>query len=91
MMGELGPGGPEFHREVGAHARDAGIDVVVGVGAAAREYDPDELVADSGEAAEWLDAHLEAGDAVLIKGSRSVGMETIADELAAVRGAEGAA
>ena len=91
MMGELGPGGREFHREVGAHAREAGIDVVVGVGAAAREYDPDELVADPGEAAEWLDAHLEAGDAVLIKGSRSVGMETIADELAAVRGAEGAA
>jgi UDP-N-acetylmuramoyl-tripeptide--D-alanyl-D-alanine ligase len=87
-MGELGPGGPEHHREVGAHARDAGIDVIVGVGAPAREYDPDELVADPGEAAEWLDAHLEAGDAVLVKGSRAVGMETIAPELAAVRGAD---
>ncbi len=86
MMGELGPGGPGFHREVGAHARAAGVDLVVGVGADAREYDPDELVADPGEAVEWLDAHLEAGDAVLIKGSRSVGMETIATELAAARG-----
>jgi len=85
-MGELGPGGPEFHRGVGAHARAAGIDVVVGVGAPAREYDPDELVADPGEAAEWVDAHLEAGDAVLIKGSRAVGMETIAEDLQAVRG-----
>jgi UDP-N-acetylmuramoyl-tripeptide--D-alanyl-D-alanine ligase len=87
MMGELGPGAPGFHREVGAHARAAGIDLVVGIGAEAREYDPDELVADPGEAAEWLDAHLEPGDAVLIKGSRSVGMESIADELRAARGA----
>jgi UDP-N-acetylmuramoyl-tripeptide--D-alanyl-D-alanine ligase len=90
-MGELGPGGPGFHREVGAHARAAGIDLVVGVGADAREYDPDELVADPGEAAEWLDAHLEPGDAVLIKGSRSVGMESIAEELTAVRGTKGIA
>jgi UDP-N-acetylmuramoyl-tripeptide--D-alanyl-D-alanine ligase len=86
QMGELGRGEAGFHREVGAHARAAGIDLVVGVGAAAREYDPDELVADPGEAAEWLDAHLEPGDAVLIKGSRSVGMETIAEDLLAVRG-----
>jgi hypothetical protein len=85
-MGELGPDGPDFHREIGTHARAAGIDLVVGVGAAAREYDPDELVADPGEAAEWLDAHLEPGDAVLIKGSRSVGMETIAADLRAVPG-----
>ena len=84
-MGELGSDGPQFHRDVGAHARTTGIDVVVGVGAPAREYDPDELVADPGEAAEWLDAHLEPGDAVLIKGSRAVGMETIAEELRAVR------
>lgn len=90
-MGELGPDGPAFHREVGAHAREARIDVVVGVGALAREYDPDELVADPGEAAEWLDAHLESGDLVLIKGSRAVGMETIAEDLRAERGAEEAA
>ena len=89
-MGELGPDGVEFHREVGAHARDAGIDLVVGVGAPAREYDPDELVADPGEAAEWLDSHLEPGDVVLIKGSRAVGMETIADELLAARTGEDA-
>jgi UDP-N-acetylmuramoyl-tripeptide--D-alanyl-D-alanine ligase len=82
-MGELGPGAAGFHREVGAHARAAGIDLVVGIGAPAREYDPDELVADPGEAAEWLDSHLEPGDAVLIKGSRSVGMESIAEALQA--------
>jgi UDP-N-acetylmuramoyl-tripeptide--D-alanyl-D-alanine ligase len=91
QMGELGPGEAGFHREVGAHARAAGVDLVLGVGAPAREYDPDELVADPGEAAEWLDSHLEPGDAVLIKGSRSVGMETIAAALAAERGVGGAA
>jgi UDP-N-acetylmuramoyl-tripeptide--D-alanyl-D-alanine ligase len=90
-MGELGPDGPRFHREVGAHARTAGIDVVVGVGAPAREYDPDELVADPGEAAEWLDSHLEAGDIVLIKGSRAVGMETIAPDLVATHDGDGGA
>jgi UDP-N-acetylmuramoyl-tripeptide--D-alanyl-D-alanine ligase len=86
-MGELGPGAAGFHREVGAHARAAGTDLVVGVGAPARDYDPDELVADPAEAAEWLDAHLEAGDAVLVKGSRSAGLEGVAAALVEVRGA----
>jgi len=85
-MGELGPESAAHHKAVGAHARDRSIDLVIGVGAPAREYDPDELVADPGEAAEWLDSHLEAGDVVLIKGSRAVGMETIAEELRAARG-----
>jgi UDP-N-acetylmuramoyl-tripeptide--D-alanyl-D-alanine ligase len=80
-MGELGPESVAHHREIGGYARGRSIDLVLGVGAAARDYDPDELVADPGEAAEWLDSHLEAGDVVLIKGSRAVGMETIAPEL----------
>jgi UDP-N-acetylmuramoyl-tripeptide--D-alanyl-D-alanine ligase len=82
-MGELGPESVEHHRAVGGHARGKSIDLVLGVGAAARDYDPDELVADPGEAAEWLESHLEAGDVVLIKGSRAVGMESIATELQA--------
>jgi UDP-N-acetylmuramoyl-tripeptide--D-alanyl-D-alanine ligase len=80
-MGELGPGSSAFHREVGEHARAAGIDFVIGVGAPARDYDPDELVADPGEAAELLAARLEPGDAVLVKGSRSAGLEAIAETL----------
>jgi UDP-N-acetylmuramoyl-tripeptide--D-alanyl-D-alanine ligase len=76
-MGELGPGAADYHREVGEHARAVGVDLVVGVGAPAREYGPDELVADPVEAAELLSAHLEAGDAVLIKGSRSAGLERV--------------
>jgi UDP-N-acetylmuramoyl-tripeptide--D-alanyl-D-alanine ligase len=84
-MGELGPESADYHRAVGAYARDRGIDYVLGVGALARDFDPDELVADPGEASEWLDSHLEEGDVVLIKGSRSVGMETIAPELSEIR------
>ncbi len=80
-MSELGPDTPAYHREVGEHARASGVDLVVGVGEPARDYDPDELVADPGEAAEWLAAQLEAGDAVLIKGSRSAGLETVAEAL----------
>jgi UDP-N-acetylmuramoyl-tripeptide--D-alanyl-D-alanine ligase len=81
-MGELGPDSPGYHREVGEHARAHGIDVVVGVGLPARDYDPDELVADPGEAAEFLAQQLQPGDAVLIKGSRSAGLETVAEQLA---------
>ena len=80
-MGELGPGSAGYHREVGEHARAAGVDFVIGVGLPARDYDPDELVADPGEAAELLAARLEPGDAVLVKGSRSAGLEAVAEAL----------
>jgi UDP-N-acetylmuramoyl-tripeptide--D-alanyl-D-alanine ligase len=80
-MGELGPQSAAYHREVGEHARAAGVDLVIGVGEPAREYGPDELVADPDEAAELLAAHLSAGDAVLVKGSRSAGLEAVAEQL----------
>lgn len=81
-MGELGPGAAGYHRAVGDHARAAGIDLLIGVGEPAREYGPDELVADPGEAAELLAAHLQPGDALLVKGSRSAGLEAVAEQLA---------
>ena len=87
-MGELGPDAAAYHREVGAHARAAGVDFVVGVGLPARDYDPDELVADPGEAAELLAQRLEPGDAVLVKGSRSAGLEAVAEQLVDLVGAE---
>jgi UDP-N-acetylmuramoyl-tripeptide--D-alanyl-D-alanine ligase len=80
-MGELGPGSAGYHREVGEHARAAGVDFVIGVGLPARDYDPDDLVADPGEAAELLAQRLEPGDAVLVKGSRSAGLEAVAEQL----------
>ncbi|HET6570158.1 MAG TPA: UDP-N-acetylmuramoyl-tripeptide--D-alanyl-D-alanine ligase [Solirubrobacterales bacterium] len=80
-MAELGRGAAAFHREAGGHARAAGVDVLIGVGEPAREYGPDELVADPAEAAELLAAQLEPGDAVLVKGSRSAGLEAVAETL----------
>nr|MDQ2630662.1 UDP-N-acetylmuramoyl-tripeptide--D-alanyl-D-alanine ligase [Actinomycetota bacterium] len=87
-MGELGPDAADYHREVGEHARAQGIDFVVGVGLPARDYGPDELVADPDEAAELLAAQLEPGDAVLVKGSRSAGLEAVAEQLTALIPAE---
>jgi UDP-N-acetylmuramoyl-tripeptide--D-alanyl-D-alanine ligase len=87
-MGELGPDSAAYHREVGEHARAAGIDFVIGVGLPSRDYEPDELVADPAEAAELLAAQLEPGDAVLVKGSRSAGLEAVAEQLTAMVGAE---
>jgi len=77
-MGELGPGAAEYHREIGESARAEGIDLVIGVGEPAREYAPDELVATPEEAAEWLAAQGEPGDTILVKGSRSAGLEAVA-------------
>ncbi len=80
-MAELGPEAAGYHREVGAHARAEGVNLLVGVGEPARDYDPDELVGAPEEAAELLAAQLEPGDAVLIKGSRSAGLEAVAEAL----------
>jgi UDP-N-acetylmuramoyl-tripeptide--D-alanyl-D-alanine ligase len=80
-MAELGPGAPGYHREVGESARAEGVDLLVGVGEPARDYGPDELVGDPGEAAELLAAQAEPGDTILVKGSRSAGLEAVAVSL----------
>ena len=90
-MGELGPESAEFHRGVGAHAREAGVDILVGVGEPARDYGPDELVADPIEAADLLAEQLGSGDAVLVKGSRAAGLEAVAENLRALFEADPAA
>ena len=81
-MGELGEEAATHHREVGEHARAAGVDTLIGVAEPSRAYDPDELVATPEEAAELLAAQLEPGDTVLVKGSRSAGLEAVAETLA---------
>jgi UDP-N-acetylmuramoyl-tripeptide--D-alanyl-D-alanine ligase len=86
-MAELGPDGPAYHRELGAHARAVGIDATLGVGDLARDYAPDRWVADPEAAVPVVEGLLEAGDVVLVKGSRSVGLELLADDLRARLGA----
>jgi UDP-N-acetylmuramoyl-tripeptide--D-alanyl-D-alanine ligase len=85
-MKELGPDARDYHREVGAQARGLGIGPIVGVGELARDYAPDDWAPDAEAAVPLVERTLEPGDAVLVKGSRSVGLELVADELAAKRG-----
>jgi UDP-N-acetylmuramoyl-tripeptide--D-alanyl-D-alanine ligase len=80
-MAELGLDAPAYHGAVGELAREAEVDLLVGVGASARDYRPDELVGTPEEAAELLAEWLEAGDTVLVKGSRSAGLEAVAETL----------
>ena len=89
-MAELGPAGPEYHREVGAAAARLGVDVLVAVGPLARGYaDGARGVADHwaptvDEAAATVRAVLAPGDVVLVKGSRAMGLEALAEALTAV-------
>jgi UDP-N-acetylmuramoyl-tripeptide--D-alanyl-D-alanine ligase len=78
-MAELGRQTSQYHREVGAQA--VGLDVVIGVGPLARDYGPTHWVADAKQAANLLGDLLEPGDIVLVKGSRSVGLEAVAENL----------
>jgi UDP-N-acetylmuramoyl-tripeptide--D-alanyl-D-alanine ligase len=78
-MAELGPEAPRFHAEIGEEA--AGVDVVVGVGGLARGYSPDEWAATAADAVELVTGLVRPGDAILVKGSRSVGLEVVADAL----------
>jgi UDP-N-acetylmuramoyl-tripeptide--D-alanyl-D-alanine ligase len=90
-MAELGAGAAAYHREVGAAASRAGVDVLLAVGPLARSYlDGARGVptmrwaptVDQGLAA--LRQILQPGDFVLVKGSRSMGLEAIGEAVAVV-------
>ena len=80
-MLELGPEAEKFHADTADHARSAGVDLLMGVGEMAKGYSPDRWFGTAEEAAEGLAGTIESGDVVLIKGSRSVGLEVIAERL----------
>ncbi|MFP3939722.1 MAG: UDP-N-acetylmuramoyl-tripeptide--D-alanyl-D-alanine ligase [Thermoanaerobaculia bacterium] len=94
-MLELGPGSPRFHREAGARAARLGFTPVAGVGELARELVAGareagaeaEWLPDAGAAADWAARRVRPGDLVLVKGSRGVGLERVAEELLEARGA----
>jgi UDP-N-acetylmuramoyl-tripeptide--D-alanyl-D-alanine ligase len=82
-MLELGANAPELHRECGRHMAANKMDYVVGVrgngemiaeGAASSGVSA-EFVETPEQAGEWLARNLRAGDAVLLKASRGVGLE----------------
>jgi UDP-N-acetylmuramoyl-tripeptide--D-alanyl-D-alanine ligase len=87
-MLELGSAEAELHREVGALAAASGVDLLVTVGPRAvamlEAFDGDfYAVADAAEAAALVGELIEAGDVVLVKASRGVGLEVVAEALIA--------
>jgi len=85
-MGEVGDRGPEFHREVGLHARARGIESLYALGTMTKE-----TVAAFGPGAQHFDdleallralmPRLNAATTVLVKGSRFMRMERIVTSL----------
>ena len=82
-MAELGPTAPAYHREVGELLRALGIDSVLTVGELARAYGG-EFARDAEEAVEKIGDLVRPGDIVLVKGSRAVGLEVVAEALTGV-------
>jgi UDP-N-acetylmuramoyl-tripeptide--D-alanyl-D-alanine ligase len=87
-MRELGPEERRFHEEIGAHARAAGVDLLVTVGPLAAAMGPafggtTHAVGTAAEAAALLPSLMRAGDTVLVKASRGVGLEVVAQGLTA--------
>jgi UDP-N-acetylmuramoyl-tripeptide--D-alanyl-D-alanine ligase len=85
-MLELGSESEALHREVGEIAAGAGVDVLVSVGphavAMLDTFDGESYaVGDAREAAALVGDLIEAGDVVLVKGSRGVGLELVAEAL----------
>lgn len=90
-MKELGEQEQQFHREIGSYIADHPVDLVVTLGLLAKEITdqissgsaPIEVCwfADISELTGYLRQQLKAGDCVLLKGSNSMKLSTIAAEL----------
>jgi UDP-N-acetylmuramoyl-tripeptide--D-alanyl-D-alanine ligase len=91
-MLELGPDEAAYHEEVGRLAQQAGVKLLVTVGPLAARIGATFADGDGGEHRHAADARqaaalvpdlLEPGDTVLVKGSRGVGLEVVAQALEA--------
>jgi UDP-N-acetylmuramoyl-tripeptide--D-alanyl-D-alanine ligase len=80
-MLELGPDERRFHAEIGDYARAAGVDLLVTVGPLARDMHGDRAVDTAAEAAALVRKLVRPGDTVLVKASRGVGLEVVAEAL----------
>ena len=89
QMAELGPVTASEHERIGRLAAELGIEEVITVGpdhglarvAGGRNVD------DAEQALGWIRERVRDGDVVLVKASRSVGLETLADRLTEEAGA----
>ena len=86
-MGEVGDEGPAFHREIGAYARERGIDALFALGDASRDACTayGDTARHFGDVGALVTALLAAGygaqATVLVKGSRYMKMERVVDAL----------
>ena len=87
-MAELGPSALKHHEGIGKYASEHGVNLLVAVGNMNEGYaegfgDGSELhlVERADDAAKLLPGLLKGGDTVLIKGSRSAGLERVTEEL----------
>lgn len=87
-MLELGPDAPVQHRATGELARSLGVDALIVVGRHAGDlaagFGPATMLApDKGTAADAAAAWLQPADVVLVKASRGLALETVAENLSA--------
>ncbi len=86
-MLELGPEEAAAHRELGEYTASTGVDVLIAVGPLSRSVaeafgGETHVVADATEAASVAAEIVAPGDIVLVKASRGIGLETVAEALA---------
>ena len=95
-MLELGDAAPALHYEIGAFARQCGVDCLITLGPLSRSIAEGareagmaahqiHCAADRQDALTMLQQLLCAGDVVVLKGSRGMAMEHLVDALAADR------
>lgn len=85
-MLEMGENAPEMHRELGRYAREKGVALLLAAGELAKGF-----AEGAGEIGRWYESRealcdalpglLEKGDAVLVKASRGMRFELIAEEI----------
>jgi UDP-N-acetylmuramyl pentapeptide synthase len=85
-MLELGPAERRYHAEIGAHAAATGVGLLVTVGPLAEAMGDGyggqmHAVANATQAAALVPDLLRAGDVVLVKASRGVGLELVCGAL----------
>ncbi len=77
-MAELGAGAAGFHRDVGAAARELGVDAVIAIGPESRAYGGT-WYPTLAAALPALPGAIRPGDAVLVKASRAMGLEAVVE------------
>jgi UDP-N-acetylmuramyl pentapeptide synthase len=85
-MLELGPSERADHREIGEYANASGVDVLIATGPLSEEMAASfagetHRAADAREAAARAVELVRSGDVVLVKASRGIGLETVAEAL----------